>query len=314
MSGFFGKSVTTHHFKIRERVVLKELPKNFTNLELWCPVVPSTPCQQVLSIEVQSPWPYELNHEPEHGNLILHVATHSAPSQEASLEISYRIERFYSEPERLDGGRVIETRPQAHLQRYLKSERFLPHSERTVALARKIAGEESNPLDRVRRVYSYVLECMRQRTLERIDRLGGQRVPDGQDALWLFICLLRSLGIPARPVSGHIVETAPEDGEICSVAGPHAWAEFYLDGLGWVPVDVKCALKYGKQYLFGHLEAHHVAWCVGSEVQFTPPQKGARVPFVLTPYVEIDGAPHVGVHSRLSYVELPVGRPSSREY
>lgn len=50
--------------------------------------------------------------------------------------------------------------------------------------------------------------------------------------------LYRALGIPARLVSGFVVET--EAGAWVSVTGKHAhaWVEVYLDGVGWVPVEV----------------------------------------------------------------------------
>ncbi|MBN1385915.1 transglutaminase domain-containing protein [Candidatus Woesearchaeota archaeon] len=51
----------------------------------------------------------------------------------------------------------------------------------------------------------------------------------------LFISLLRSVGIPARFVSGIAYTNSPQfDAEW----GPHGWAEVYFPGVGWIPYDI----------------------------------------------------------------------------
>lgn len=48
----------------------------------------------------------------------------------------------------------------------------------------------------------------------------------------LYIALLRSMGIPARFVSGQVYSNIGHD------FGNHGWAEVYFPGIGWLPVDV----------------------------------------------------------------------------
>ena len=54
-----------------------------------------------------------------------------------------------------------------------------------------------------------------------------------QDYAHIFIACARSGGVPARFVSGHFLRS---DGTVNQQAG-HAWAEAYVDGLGWVGFD-----------------------------------------------------------------------------
>lgn len=64
----------------------------------------------------------------------------------------------------------------------------------------------------------------------------------------LFIAMLRSLGIPAKFVSGVAYtesELFPENW------GSHGWAEVYFPGYGWIPFDV----TYGQ---FGYIDPTHV--------------------------------------------------------
>lgn len=59
-----------------------------------------------------------------------------------------------------------------------------------------------------------------------------------QDFAHLAIAALRSIGLPARYVSGYI-ETLPPEGEekLVGVDATHAWISVYLPGYGWVDFD-----------------------------------------------------------------------------
>lgn len=63
----------------------------------------------------------------------------------------------------------------------------------------------------------------------------------------LFIAMVRSLGIPARYVSG-VAYTNMLD---INDWGPHAWAEVHVPGYGWLPYDV----TYGQ---IGFVDASHI--------------------------------------------------------
>lgn len=62
----------------------------------------------------------------------------------------------------------------------------------------------------------------------------------------LFIALCRSLGIPARYVSGVAYSNIKDS------FGNHAWAEVFLPGQGWIPFDT----TYGQ---FGFIDSSHIA-------------------------------------------------------
>jgi transglutaminase-like putative cysteine protease len=79
----------------------------------------------------------------------------------------------------------------------------------------------------------------------------------------LSLALLRSVGIPARYVSGYLV-----DGEINVngyvttygyqwTSGPHSWIEVYYPDLGWVP--------YEPQKTLGFVDDHHLRESVGRD-------------------------------------------------
>ena len=54
----------------------------------------------------------------------------------------------------------------------------------------------------------------------------------------LFVALCRTVNIPARVVAGYWVQGSIPHGQALGIkAEGHAWAEFYLAGVGWIPVE-----------------------------------------------------------------------------
>ncbi len=53
------------------------------------------------------------------------------------------------------------------------------------------------------------------------------------------VMIFRSMGIPARYVEGYLIPPVEADTEVSiEDTNAHAWAEIYVDGFGWVPVEV----------------------------------------------------------------------------
>lgn len=67
-----------------------------------------------------------------------------------------------------------------------------------------------------------------------------------QDFAHLMIGLCRSLGLPARYVSGYLHDPKrPPD----MIVASHAWAEVFLDGRGWLGLDPTHNRSTGSQYV-----------------------------------------------------------------
>ncbi len=79
------------------------------------------------------------------------------------------------------------------------------------------------------------------------------RVPAGEDFVLYFlqqsqrgycvhfasatVLLLRALQIPARYVTGYAVSGQPNQWNSVTDENAHAWVEYYVDGIGWLPLD-----------------------------------------------------------------------------
>lgn len=66
-----------------------------------------------------------------------------------------------------------------------------------------------------------------------------------QDFAHIFAAVARSIGIPARYVSGHLFR---RDGNVAQEAA-HAWAEAWIDDLGWVAFDPANGISADDAYI-----------------------------------------------------------------
>ena len=144
-------------------------------------------------------------------------------------------------------------------------------------LAAQITGPERRPYAMARRIYDWLLSL----DIQAAPLSGGalealeERVADSYRAALLFCALARASGIPAIPVAGILIDNA-------QTTTRHYWAEFWLDGFGWIPVDPAFGAGAAppdfnlredhRQFYFGNMDNQRVAFSRGehSLSQMTP--------------------------------------------
>jgi transglutaminase-like putative cysteine protease len=296
-------------YRLREEVTARNLPEGDHRLDVWIPLPQSDANQQVLELTAESNAVLSLHFDREWGNAILFGRLPSATEIRAVLD--YRVLRR-AEPADIDPARArpLSGAPGPFL-RSLTPERYVRVDEETRERTLRLLGTEKNPLIRARILYDHVTGYMRydaekQSWKGSTDHALVCQVGNCNDIHALYLSLCRSAGIPGRLVMGFALEEPLQGQEPCDVCGYHCWAEIYVGGLGWLPVDASCACKYGHAG-FGTLDLNHIAFSRGRDILLEPPQGGERLRFFPSAYVELDGTPLPGVERRLRFE--PVGVP-----
>jgi transglutaminase-like putative cysteine protease len=202
--------------------------------------------------------------------------------------------------------------PERERQRFLQPDRLVPVTGLPAEIAAKQVAGRTTDLERARALYDYVFHTM------KYDK-SGTGWGHG-DTLWacnskrgnctdfhsLFISMARSQKILARYEMGFSIPTDKHAGE---VPGYHCWADFYLKGTGWVPVDISEAWKHPEKhdYFFGAHDVHRVQFTMGRDITLSPPQQGQPLNYFVFPYVEVNGKEFSTVATKNSFADMSAG-------
>jgi transglutaminase-like putative cysteine protease len=190
----------------------------------------------------------------------------------------------------------------------LQPDLLVPVTGLPADLAAKVTQEKAHPIDMARAIYDYVFTTMRYDktgtgwghgdVLYACDAMKGNCT----DFHSLFIAMARSQGIPARFEIGFPI---PPDKHSAEIAGYHCWSDFYIDGKGWIPVDISEAWKHPERrdYFFGSHDVNRVQFSLGRDLRLSPPQEGKPLNYFVYPYVEVDGREYPNVSLAFSFAD-----------
>lgn len=125
---------------------------------------------------------------------------------------------------------------------YTSSGRNIEVTDEITDLAKTIVGDETNPYLQAQLIYHYIIDTYPYSYAPHVSL--DTIVPKVAESSYMFAtghgdcgtqsqffsALCRSLGIPARATGGYqmLVSGQPS---------PHFWAEYYIEGYGWIPCD-----------------------------------------------------------------------------
>ncbi len=190
---------------------------------------------------------------------------------------------------------------------YLAPTSLGPIDGRVKRLADHITEGQSGVLGKARAIYDWIVENMYRDPDARgcgagdvctlLEKPGGKCA----DIHSVFVSLARAAGVPSREIFG-IRQGKVAEQDITT--WQHCWAEFYLPGYGWVPVDPgdvrKMMLKeklqladakaaeYSK-YFWGGIDPFRVRFGTGRDLVLNPAQQGGAVNYLMYPYAQVGG-------------------------
>jgi len=300
-----GPAERSFHFTYTVEV---QPPAGTGMMKLWIPYPVSDASQVISNVQVKAAYPTEVRTEAGHGNSVLFLSA-KQPQGPVKIEMTLLVKRleYLHRPGTEPASPVPE--PADALKRWLRPDRLVPLDKKVRKLAGQVTAGKKTDLEKARAIYDYTVSTM------KYDKSGtgwgngdihwacDAKRGNCTDFHALFIGLCRASGIPARFSIGFPIPAKRGEGE---VGGYHCWAEFYLKGYGWVPVDASEAAKNPdkRDYYFGAHDENRVQFSTGRDVKLTPPQSGAPLNYFIYPYVEVDGKELRDLQKSFSYQDV----------
>ena len=261
-------------------------------LYLWLPLPVVSSAQRNIELLSRNTEPFVENFRGSN----LYKMNNLASKSDVHINLSYKIDVY-----------AIETtvRPQsirpgtdsAVTVAYTRPDSLVPSDNpRVIARSNSIVAQERNPYLKAQRIYNWLINDCKFLTDEETGSPGSPVPPpetlgaletmriDSYTAAILFCALGRAAGIPCIPVSGVLVNRNRQTYE-------HYWAEFWVENMGWIPVDPGLGARAlpasfqrqaaagedsAAKYFFGNIDSHRIVFSRG-QTNLTQMEQRGRV-------------------------------------
>lgn len=272
-------------------------------VRLWIPYPASDADQLIGDIKVTGDYTSSgVYTDRVHGNPIL-FALWDKDAQSRTLTFSFSAQR--KEVIRRNFPAREAPWDPADYRSYLAPTRFGPIDGDVKRLADQISSGQKTVLAKAKAIYDWTCQNMYRDPETRgcgtgdvcslLSKPGGKCT----DISSVFIALARASGVPAREVFGiRLGKKAEED----ITNYQHCWAEFYLPGYGWVPVDPadvrkamlvenlkmedRKAADY-QAYFWGGIDPYRIKLSAGRDIVLNPPQAGEPLNTFGYPFAQV---------------------------
>jgi transglutaminase-like putative cysteine protease len=294
-------------FEFTYIVHVPTLPPGSGSMGIWIPLAQTDTHQRVSGLRVVSPVRYRVTRGGQSGNEFAYLNFNAARGHapfDIRLTFDARREEYKVALPASETAKQTSLPPS--VARFLLPDRLIPIDGMIGKLSREQTADIQDPLQRARKIYEYVIAHMHYdhdgTGWGHGDAIFACTKHHGNctDFHSLFIGMARAAGIPARFEIGFAIPQNEPGGEI---AGYHCWAEFYIQGTGWVPIDASEAWQNPARhdFYFGTLDADRVRLASGRDLTLTPRQAGGPVNYIVYPYAELNGKPYDGLTHEVSF-------------
>jgi transglutaminase-like putative cysteine protease len=287
-------------FELTYQATVRDIPEKTKVLEIWLPLPQTDRNQTVHRITIDAPNRVTVGRESRFGNQSVHVRV-DQPAAPVTVTLSVEATRRENAGTR----EVLSDGVQAE---YLRPEPLVPLDGPVRALALEATRGLDIDSGKAKAIYEKVVSLMKYDKSGtgwgRGDALFACDARRGNctDFHALVIGMARSVDIPARFAIGLPL---PHERGTGDITGYHCWAELYVQGRGWVPVDASEAAKdpTRRDYFFGHHDEDRLELSRGRNLTLNPAQNGPQLNFFVYPYAELDGKFHEAIDRKFTFTD-----------
>lgn len=280
-------------------------------LRAWIPLPQTALHQRISNLRITSPLPYQIHEDAKNGNRFAYFQVDAARAGHApfDIRIAFDARRDEYKVALPQGDPPSPTSLPPAIARYLLPDRLVPINGMIGDLSNEQTAGISDPVQKARKLYEYVIAHMHYdhngTGWGHGDAIFACTAHHGNctDFHSLFIGMARAAGIPARFDIGFAIPLGAHEARL---SGYHCWAEFYIQGTGWVPIDAAQAWQNPSKhdYFFGALDENRVRFTRGRDLTLSPAQAGGPVNYIVYPYAELNGKPFTALTEEFSFRDL----------
>jgi hypothetical protein len=292
--------------------VIRVVPPQTTHtMRVWVPVPSSDQFQTISQMRVTAPARIRIQKDLKYGNRYACFSVDGSRFKTPfEIRLAFHVIRYERRMDLMPATDGQKPLPKDVLP-FLQPDKVVPLDAATASLAREQVQGLTDPLQKARKIYDYVVSTMRYAPEDgNVQRDTACAVDHGNciDFHALFVGMAHAAGIPARFEIGFSIPEEQRDGAILSY---HSWAEFYASGAGWIPVDALDGWRAvdKRDSLFGAIDAGHVMLSMGGDVPMTPSPKTGPFSYAANPYVELDGKPYSNYSTTILFNESGIAAP-----
>ncbi|MDR2541873.1 MAG: IPT/TIG domain-containing protein [Treponema sp.] len=197
------------------------------SLYLWIPMPVTSPSQRNVTLISHNTEPFIENHR----GVRLYKLDNLGPGVNHSIYLSFLVEVYAVETE-IRHQSIRQELSSALSAMHTQSTELVPSDNPAIITqVNSIIGREPNPYLKARAIYDWILKNIEfVETSSDVVNALENRQADIYTSILLFTAMARAARVPCIPLAGVLID---RNGQTLR----HYWAEFWIDGFGWLPVD-----------------------------------------------------------------------------
>ncbi|PLX80504.1 MAG: transglutaminase [Desulfuromonas sp.] len=273
------------------------------DVKLWVPYPVSDSNQTITNISWHGDYEEAAVYTDKANGTPILFARWNKKAADRHLTLTFDAER--NEQIRRDFPKQEGTLNPAEFSHFLAATSLGPVDGGIKELADKITEGETTVLAKAKAIYDWTVEntfrdpetrgCGVGDVNKLLKRPGGKCA----DISSVYVALARAAGVPSREIFG--IRSGRGD-EQNVTTWQHCWAEFYLPGYGWVPVDPadvrKAMLKQSIEldnprtieiweYFWGRVDPYRVRLGEGRDIVLNPAHIGPPLNYLMYPFAQV---------------------------